>query len=555
MSSMEDRELLARLANAYRGSRRDIGGHCVSIVLDVVPSGQATTEVVAGFRGTADSNKPTIWWPDSSDWLSIAHAAQAPAVRQTVPSHGISVAHTPIVLAMLATQATALGWDRRPPTWSEYLHLSADPNLWARHGHPKWGSVKVGKTSPQTATSGLDGLVAAYGAVSGRLMNLTTGAVDSASVRAAVHDSERATVHYGSSEEHFLAHIRDAESTGNAANFLSAVTLDEKSVWDYNRGHLDMTGTGMKMADMGGGQTLPPPEPSLVPIYPRDGTYVADNPAAILDASWVNAARRRAGTDLIRFARTVQGQRAVRAEGYRDLTGAADREVASTGHYRSESVRILPTPSADVLVAVQRSFPEVRRRARVLFAVDGSGSMGATMADGHTKLQDAKRAVQKALGYFTANDQVGLAGFSNRAGRQKVIPGIITPVAPLAQSRRRVPARINSLTAVDQTPLYRAVAQFVREMAGRYSRDDINAIVLLSDGKNDTDAGGTFVSLRRQINTTAKDKPIRIFTLGYGADADRQTLQRIADLTGAHFYDATDPDTIDTVLGDLVTNF
>jgi Ca-activated chloride channel homolog len=552
MASMEDRELIVELAHAYRGSRRDIAGHCVSVVVDAIPSGQATEEVVTGFRGTADSRKPTIWWPDSSDWLSITYAAQTSARSRAVPRQSTSIAHTPIVLAMPRPQAAALGWVRRPPTWNQYLRLSTDPNMWARHGHPEWGTVKVGKTNPQTATSGLDGLVAAYKAVSGSPAVLNTGVVDSASVQAAVHDSEKATVHYGSSEEHFLAHIRDAESTGNTANFLSAVILDEKSVWDYNRGHLDMTGTAMNMTGSGEDHELGPPKTTLVPIYPRDGTYIADSPAAILHAPWVNAAKRRSATDLIRFARTSQGQRAVRAAGYRDLTDAADPQVISTGHYRASAVRTLPTPSAGVLRAVQKSFPAVRRRARVLFAIDVSGSMRAVLPDGHTKLQDAKRAVVKAARYFTGTDQVGLAAFSNRAGRQRVIPGVIDP---LSRNPAKLTTKINRLIAVDQTPLYRAVAQFVRAMVGSYNRNDIDAIVVLSDGKNDTDAGGTLASLQRQISTTSKDKPIRIFTLGYGADADRRTLQRIAELTGAHFYDATDPDTIDTVLSDLVTNF
>jgi Ca-activated chloride channel family protein len=46
-----------------------------------------------------------------------------------------------------------------------------------------------------------------------------------------------------------------------------------------------------------------------------------------------------------------------------------------------------------------------------------------------------------------------------------------------------------------------------------------------------------------------------VFTLAYGKDADIPTLQAIAKLTGAHFYDATDPATIQRVLGDLVTSF
>lgn len=559
LASLEDRDLLSALARAYQGARRDIVGHCVSVHVDASPSGDATNEAVGGFAHESDSMKPAIWWPDSSDWLSIAHAEQSHGSSPSVPEHGTSVARTPIVLAMPAPQAAALGWDKNPPTWRDYLHLAGDPDVWAQHGHADWGSFNLGKTSPQTATSGLDGMVAAYAGASGKESGLTPATVDSASVQAAVHAGERTTVHYGSSENNFLVHIRDSESTGDVANSLSVVTLDEKSVWDYDRGHLSTGGMGAMtgMGDMNGmaaGGTGPPKTP-LVPIYPKDGTYVADNPAAVLDGSWVSPAQQKAATDLIRFARTAQGQQVVRANGYRDLSDKIDPQVAKTGDYRDGSVRTLPSPSADVLTAVQKSFPAVRKRARVLFAFDVSRSMSAILPDGHSKLQDAQQAAVKALNYFSDSDQVGLAAFSNNAGQRSVTPGVVAPVGPLSSDRDQLIQKIDDLTAVDQTPLYRAVPDFVSSMTSHYSGDDINAIVLLSDGTNDTDVAGSMSSMTQQITADTKDKPIRVFTLGYGTDADTPTLEHISELTGAHYYDATNPDTVSAVLSDLVTNF
>jgi Ca-activated chloride channel family protein len=559
LASLEDRDLLTALARAYQGARRDIAGHCVSVHVDASASGDATNEVVGGFAQEPDSMRPAIWWPDSSDWLSIAHADQAHGSSSSVPDHGTSVARTPIVLAMPAPQAAALGWDKNPPTWRDYLRFAGDPDVWAKHGHAAWGSFNLGKTSPQTATSGLDGLVAAYAGAAGKDTGLTPAAVHSATVQAAVHTGERTTVHYGSSEDNFLVHIRDSESTGDVANSLSVVTLDEKSVWDYNRGHLStggvdgMSGMG-EMNGMTGGDSGPPKTP-LVPIYPKDGTYVADNPAAVLDGSWVSPAQQKAATDLIRFARTAQGQGVVRANGYRDLGDQIDPQVAKTGDYRDGSVRTLPSPSADVLTAVQKSFPAVRKRARVLFAFDVSRSMSAILPDGHSKLQDAQQAAVKALKYFSDSDQVGLAAFSNQAGQQSVTPGVVAPVGPLSSDRDELIRKIDDLTAVDQTPLYRAVPEFVSSMTSHYSGDDINAIVLLSDGTNDTDVAGSMSSMTQQMTAATKGKPIRVFTLGYGTDADTPTLQHIAEMTGAHYYDATNPDTVSAVLSDLVTNF
>ncbi len=550
LASMEDHDLLSALAQAYRGDRRDVSGHCVSVSVDTTPSGDAASEAEAGFADKPEAARPTIWWPDSSDWLSVVHAETS-----VVPDHGTSVAQTPVVLALPAPQVAALGWNRHPPTWQDYLRLAADPDVWAKRHHADWGTFKVGETSPQTATSGLDEMVAAYGAASGKPNDLTPHAIDSASVQATVHAGERTTAHYGASEDHFLAHVRAAQATGEVANFLSVVTLDEKSVWNFNRGHIDPAAM-RAMGGMGGmtGMSGPPKEP-LVPIYPKDGTYVADNPAAVLGGSWVSPVQQKAAADLIRFAKSSTGQQVVRASGYRDLSDKVDPQVAKTGRYHDGSIAVRPDPPADVLAAVQKAFPAVRKRARVLFAIDVSNSMNAVLPDGHTKLQEAQQAAVKALKYFSDDDQVGVAAFSNQPHQQNVTPGVLAPVAPLSRDRSQVIQKIDDLTTVDQTPLYRAVPQFVSTMISSYSSDDINAIVLLSDGTNDTDASGTMSSLTNQVTTAIKSKPVRIFTLGYGADADAPTLRRISELTGAHYYDATNPDTISAVLSDLVTNF
>jgi Ca-activated chloride channel family protein len=50
--------------------------------------------------------------------------------------------------------------------------------------------------------------------------------------------------------------------------------------------------------------------------------------------------------------------------------------------------------------------------------------------------------------------------------------------------------------------------------------------------------------------------PILVFTLGYGHAADTSTLEAISSATGAHYFNASNPDTIKQILADdLVTSF
>ena len=50
-------------------------------------------------------------------------------------------------------------------------------------------------------------------------------------------------------------------------------------------------------------------------------------------------------------------------------------------------------------------------------------------------------------------------------------------------------------------------------------------------------------------------KPIRIFPIAYGRDADLDTLRTIAEATNSAVYDASDPKTITKVFTAVVSNF
>jgi hypothetical protein len=87
----------------------------------------------------------------------------------------------------------------------------------------------------------------------------------------------------------------------------------------------------------------------------------------------------------------------------------------------------------------------------------------------------------------------------------------------------------------------------------------INAVVVLTDGRNDTNHGPDLHGLLRRIRST--ERPVRVFTIAYGSKADEQdrggqtVLERISFETGAERYDATDATTINNVLKDVISNF
>ena len=550
LASLENADTARSLAASYLSRPRDVGGHCVRVEVRAKESGDAEMAAATGFRDEPVAARPTIWLPDSSAWLQIARASGG----SSIPAAGTSVAEAAVVVAMPAPLATAIGWRARPPSWADVFAAAADSKVWARLGHPGWGAFQLGKTSPLTSTSGLFGLVASFAASEDAWSGVTPAQVQSRSALAEVARSELATSHYMSTPQQFLYHAREAVQEGSLATFLSAMVVDEKTMWDYNRG-LSGDGAMAGMGSMGGMPKMQrAPREKLVAVYPREGVFTADNPAAIVNGAWVSSGQRAAAADFVRYARTSEGQTVVRTSGFRDVGWHASLAEVDNG-FTARAAHILATPDAAVLTAVQRSFPIVRKHARVLFLVDVSGSMRDRISRDATKLSAAKLAIADAIGYLSDDDEVGLAAFSNRP-RGGLTPGLVTAIAPLRTNRSALLAGVRALRPVSQTPLYHAVDSFTATMLRSYQPDRINAVVVLSDGRNDTEQTETRPQLVARLAQVHMRAPILIFTCAYGHDADIDTLNMIAESTGGHFYDATDPSTVNQVLAhELVTSF
>ncbi|NUP59071.1 MAG: solute-binding protein, partial [Pseudarthrobacter sp.] len=306
LTSLENADMVQALADAYTAKPRSVEGRCVTPSVSREKSGSAAGKVAARFPGVPAGEKPAVWLPDSSAWLRIAGQ---PSGGSPAGQEGTSVARSAVVVAMPETMAAALGWDGKPPSWSEVFALAGEPDVWQRLGHGDWGKFKFGKASPLVSTSGLMALAASYGSAGGSLEGLDGMDLGAQSLMEKVRAVELGTSHYMATPEHFLWHARQADDAGEVSEFLSAVIVDEKSVWDYNRGVVSEDGTTKRAG--------PPPREPLRAIYPRDGVYVADNPAVILGGDWVGSQQRSAAQDFVGFAVTKQGQDVVKASGFR----------------------------------------------------------------------------------------------------------------------------------------------------------------------------------------------------------------------------------------------
>ena len=99
-------------------------------------------------------------------------------------------------------------------------------------------------------------------------------------------------------------------------------------------------------------------------------------------------------------------------------------------------------------------------------------------------------------------------------------------------------------------------------MLNEYDPTRINAVVLLTDGKNEDANSGDDAKQLSNLLTYLQEqtqgenaKPVRLFTIGYGADADTKILTNMAEAANGSYYAAKDPTTINKVFIQVISNF
>jgi Ca-activated chloride channel family protein len=560
--SSEKIELLEDLAQTFNESdEARLGDDCVFVRPQVKASGGAAQLLATGWDEDTEGPRPVIWSPAASTWGAVLNQQLTDQGEQPIaPAESESFMLTPLVIAMPEPMAEALGYPEEPVGWADVLRLSNDPQGWAAYGHPEWGPFKLGKTNPNFSTSGLSALIAQAYAATGKTDGLTVEDLDRPEVEAFGTGVESAVVHYGDTTLTFLNNLYRADQRGSALTYASAVAVEEKSVIDYNSGNPDGV--------LEPGEEPRPPRVPLVAIYPEEGTIFSDNPFLTLDAEWVSDEEAEAAALFTEYVQQADVQERVLEYGFRPANPEVEigaPVVAENGVDPDQPQTLLEVPEPSVMVELLDRWDVQRKKARVLLVIDVSGSMGdpGDPETGETKLELAQRAAVEALDEFSPQDEVGLLVFSTNLGPgedQELIE--LVPPGAVEGNRDELAEAIQGLLPTNGTPLYTATQTAYEDALAAFDEDRINAVVVLSDGVNDD---GDFDDDQSQLDELLEtlsegsegqaSRPVRVFPIAYGEDADLAVLGQIAEASSAAVYDASDPASITKVFTAVVSNF
>ena len=443
----------------------------------------------AGELPTDQVNPPSIWIPDSSLWAREV-SAQASTLGAFAPklTIGSSLASSPLVLAAPASFAHTIGWPTTKPSW-QGLVSGALPGV-------------IG--NPTTTSEGL-AAVLMLESVLGE--PATTPSTQLAGL----------LVRLGRSAVTDVAGQFTSDTGANPHVF----TASEQEV---------------NQANKNGGQ------PKFVAMTPDEGTLVFDYPVVTVTS------------------RANVGGSATAAAAFEQMLQSAQTTTMLTGAgFRAPNSAILGArtpPATDAITTLLRTWVAVNLDARFLAVIDVSGSMGERSPTGQTKAEIVRDATNVGLSEFPDTSEIGLWEFGDQLAPpndwQEIVPigalggpinGVTRRVA-LQQATAALPSVTHGGTALYST----AIAAYQDVLAG-YDPNKVNAVLLMTDGSNDTNHGpdlATTVSQLRSLVSSAR--PVPLFAVGIGPSADMDALSQLAAATNGKAY------RVDTA-ADIVTVF
>lgn len=457
---------------------------------------------------------------------------------------------------MPENMAKILGWPAKDISIKQLEKLVSAKDGWGSVGKPLLGEFKVAKTNPDTSTSGLSAILMQVEAATGKGKPLTPK--DVAAAEKFSKSFEMGAIHYGDTTGNVLQTLYENTQNGTSSNYVSAIALEEKSLIDYNKGN-------PTSRIIQPGETITPPAEKLVAVYPSEGSMISDNPAVVLPNKWVTPEKKEASEAFVKFLQTKPAQEKLLEYGFRPVDKTIDAKSALTedlGVNLSKPLKRLEVPSADTVSAAKDQWLKIRKPSAILQLIDLSRSMNEKIDNNTTRLLGAINGSLSEIDSVRPTDNFGVWGFTT--GISSSIGENIVPVRDfkaLSGDKEDTRVAIAELenAKLGGTPLYDSVLTAYRYMKDHAEEGRINAIVVLSDGEDsgsNTSLDSLILELKGAENSETLDtKPVRIFTIAYGGEADKSKLERISKATGGQTFDASEGTNIDEILRKVMNNF
>lgn len=462
---------LEQAAQKLNDGRVKSGNKPVYADLIGMEAGQAVNEFT--------KSSAAMWLPDDQTWTDVLAQRGNPAYK----SDCVSLATSPLVIAMWKDIADALGYPARSLGWLDISSLTADPQAWGYYTGGQLGkTLRIAHANPGLSASGANTLMAVAQAAKASATPVSDSEINSPIIKASIGAFEGGVAMFASS----TAALAQAMAARDA-KYLGAAVMYESTI-----------------VQMG--------KDDIVPVYPYEGTYLATHPGCInTNASAEEQAAAKAWRDALL---TADMQKLALQNGLRPVNTAVKLGApltADAGFDVNQPKTAFGAAGAAALLAGQDVWKAARKPVNLVMALDVSGSMAGD------KIDSMRNAAAQFIQQMGNDDMISVISFSTTVR-------VLVENQKVSAARNTATSAIRSLSANGNTAVFDAVAQGAALVAKYNSPSRTNIMIILTDGLDNSSKRKFDASLIK--DATANNTSL--YTVAYGGDANKEQLESLA---------------------------
>lgn len=457
-------------------------GRPAYVIVKFAEAGQTAADLT-----TPDAT--AMWIPDDPVWTEVLAARGNSAFKGDC----VSIARSPLVIAMWRPLAESLGWPTRKLGWLDISSLAADEASWRYYSGGQFGpALRLAHAHPGLSASGVSTLLAVMQAAKQSTTPLTDADIKDPILQASLSAFEGNVAVFGPSPD-----ALGQSMSQRGPQYLGAAAMYENEVAQYGSG-----------------------DPAIVPVYPFEGTFVATHPACV--SSSASADQQEVAKLFRDYLLKEDAQKLAAQDGLRPTNGApsAGSPILTAPFDTAQPAVVFGAQSASTIQALQTSWQSARKPVNLVMVLDVSGSMAGS------KIESMRRAAAQFVAQMGDNDYLTVIAFSDFAetlvARQRV-----------ADVRASAVAAIQDLDTRSGTALYDSIAAGADAIAASTSPQKTNLMIVLTDG---LDTNSRAFSFGPRLIAQASGNNTSVYTIAYGDDADTKVLSDLATQSNGSFY-------------------
>ncbi|WP_426510312.1 vWA domain-containing protein [Dactylosporangium sp. McL0621] len=442
------------------------------------------------------------WIPATAGWAKLAKFDYA--------ADPVSLARTPVVIASTRAYAESLGWPGKQPTWA---------GLGAALNNGQGPKLSIG--SPLHDTAGLLAAMEIQSAMARTTTDPGIAQMRALSVRARLADAE-------AEPAKLLEKLAQQTDAAKALRDVGLFTLTEQDFWKYQQSRHPV---------------------AMAALYPADAIAEADFPLLLTPKAAGDGELTALAGRLAERMHAKDFAEQLTSRGLRPVGDAAPSGDGLTAQYQA------PIGLPDNVAEWAATWAQYRRLAyHTLLLVDASASMNDEVHDraGNvtTKAGLLRSAGVQAAQLFGDETSLGVWMFASPTAEAPPFT-VVLPFGPIGERVGDVPRREAMRKVAEQytalpkagTPLFETVLRGVGDLKDRSASDAASLVVVLTDGRDQDSrfAMPTDQFLARLTGLRDPGRPVQVFAIGYGGDADMTVLRQMAQLTGGQAVASNDP--------------